>query len=145
MHQLTIKRTTQNSSGARPRAGRRCWLSPVAACLGTVPGLAALADPPGRSSYIYDADGNQLVRHDPDSTTLYLPGEELTYNTTTQTVTGTRYYTINGEMARRSTRLPRSTRRPRSLCRRISVRHVESLGGRYRQRALRGVGPGGRR
>jgi len=31
------------------------------------------------SSYRYDADGNQLIRHDPSThlSTLYLPGEEL--------------------------------------------------------------------
>ncbi|UIJ63813.1 hypothetical protein LWP59_10605 [Amycolatopsis acidiphila] len=59
--------------------------------------LASVAAPAGTTSYVYDADGNELVRHDPGSTTLYLPGEELTYNTSTATVTGTRYYQINDQ------------------------------------------------
>ncbi|MTD56099.1 RHS repeat-associated core domain-containing protein [Amycolatopsis pithecellobii] len=60
--------------------------------------LATDTTPAGATSYVYDADGNQLVRHDPGSTTLYLPGEELTRNTTTGTVTGTRYYTFNNQV-----------------------------------------------
>jgi RHS repeat-associated protein len=51
----------------------------------------------GATSYVYDADGNVLVRHDPGSSTLYLPGEELTYNAGTKAATGTRYYTFNGQ------------------------------------------------
>ncbi|WP_280725004.1 polymorphic toxin-type HINT domain-containing protein [Kitasatospora sp. MAA4] len=46
----------------------------------------------GSTSYVYDADGNQLVRHDPGSTTVNIGSDELTYNTTTKTLTGTRYY-----------------------------------------------------
>jgi RHS repeat-associated protein len=46
----------------------------------------------GVTSYVYDASGNELVRHDPDTTTLYLPGEELVRNNATGAVTGTRYY-----------------------------------------------------
>jgi RHS repeat-associated protein len=51
----------------------------------------------GTSSYVYDADGNELLVTDPGSSTLYLPGEELTYNATAKQVTGTRYYTVNGQ------------------------------------------------
>jgi RHS repeat-associated protein len=51
----------------------------------------------GATSYVYDADGHVLVRHDPGSSTLYLPGEELTYNAGTKAVTGTRYYAFNGQ------------------------------------------------
>ncbi|REH30682.1 RHS repeat-associated protein [Kutzneria buriramensis] len=50
----------------------------------------------GASSYVYDADGNVLIRRDPGSSTLYLPGEELKYNTTPKNVVGTRYYGIGG-------------------------------------------------
>lgn len=50
----------------------------------------------GTSTYVYDADGNLLIRHDKGSTTLFLPGEELTYNATLATVTGTRYYSFGG-------------------------------------------------
>ncbi|WAL63775.1 hypothetical protein ORV05_22570 [Amycolatopsis cynarae] len=59
--------------------------------------LATDTTPAGATSYVYDADGNQLVRHDPGSTTLFLPMEELTYNNTSQTIIGTRFYAINGQ------------------------------------------------
>lgn len=49
----------------------------------------------GTTKYVYDADGNQLIRRDPGSTTLYLPGQEVTRHTN-GTVTGCRYYTHNG-------------------------------------------------
>ncbi|HKD96519.1 MAG TPA: RHS repeat-associated core domain-containing protein, partial [Micromonosporaceae bacterium] len=42
------------------------------------------------TAYRYDADGNQLLRQDGSTTTLYLPGEEL--DATGGTVTATRYY-----------------------------------------------------
>jgi RHS repeat-associated protein len=51
----------------------------------------------GQSTYIYDADGNQLLTEDPTSTTLYLPDEQLTYSTASQTVSGTRYYSVNNQ------------------------------------------------
>jgi RHS repeat-associated protein len=47
------------------------------------------------TTYTYDAGGNLLLTADPAATTLYLPDEELSLNTATGTVTGTRYYTIN--------------------------------------------------
>ena len=57
---------------------------------------ATITGPGGTTGYINDAQGNLLIRHDPNSTTIYLPGEELTRNKTTGTITGTRYYTFNG-------------------------------------------------
>jgi RHS repeat-associated protein len=48
------------------------------------------------TSYTYDAGGNLLLTADPGTTTLYLPDEQLSLNTATGTVTGTRFYTING-------------------------------------------------
>ena len=48
------------------------------------------------TNYIYDADGTLLLTADPGTTTLYLPDEELSLNTGTGTVTGTRYYGIGG-------------------------------------------------
>ncbi|WBP84602.1 ricin-type beta-trefoil lectin domain protein [Kitasatospora cathayae] len=48
------------------------------------------------TGYVYDADGNQLVRHDPGKTTITLGGDELVYNTTTKSTTGVRYYQIPG-------------------------------------------------
>ncbi|XVV06037.1 RHS repeat domain-containing protein [Actinosynnema sp. CA-248983] len=58
--------------------------------------LKSVTGPGGTTSYVYDADGGQLVRRDPGTTTLFLPGQELTRNNTTGVVTGTRYYTHNG-------------------------------------------------
>ena len=57
---------------------------------------ASVAGPSGTSSYVNDANGNQLVRHDPGSTTVYLPGEELTRTTSSGTIKGTRYYSLGG-------------------------------------------------
>jgi RHS repeat-associated protein len=48
------------------------------------------------TSYVYDADGTLLLAADPGTTTLYLPDEELSLNTDTGTVTGTRYYSLGG-------------------------------------------------
>ena len=46
------------------------------------------------TSYVYTADGDQILRREPGATTLYLPGMELRLDTTTATVTGTRYCQI---------------------------------------------------
>jgi RHS repeat-associated protein len=48
------------------------------------------------SSYVYDAAGRLLLQKDPGSTTLYLPGEQITLNTTTGAITGTRFYPLPG-------------------------------------------------
>jgi len=48
------------------------------------------------TTYIYDADGKLLLTADPGTTTLYISDEELSLNTSTGTVTGTRSYSING-------------------------------------------------
>lgn len=46
---------------------------------------------------VYDADGNRLVRRQGTSVTAYLPGgEELTLNTSTQTLSAKRYYSFAG-------------------------------------------------
>ncbi|MEV7523732.1 RHS repeat-associated core domain-containing protein [Streptomyces sp. NPDC091371] len=58
--------------------------------------LATATTAVGTSTYLYDADGNRLLRKDPGKTTLYLGSNELTLNTTTNTVTGTRYYATPG-------------------------------------------------
>jgi RHS repeat-associated protein len=50
----------------------------------------------GNTSYIYDADGNLLLQKDPGTTTLYLPGEQITLNTTAGTTTGVRYHPLPG-------------------------------------------------
>src|SRR5215472_18609201 len=49
------------------------------------------------ASYVYDASGKLLIQSDPGSVTLYLPDAQLVLHTSgTQTVTGTRYYTLGG-------------------------------------------------
>lgn len=50
------------------------------------------------TTYTYDADGNQLLRTDPDGkTTLYLPGQEVTYDPAgSGTTAGTRYIPLPG-------------------------------------------------
>jgi RHS repeat-associated protein len=52
-------------------------------------GLLAAA---GDSSYVYDADGRQLLRRDPGSVTLFVGNGELRLDTATGTKKGTRYY-----------------------------------------------------
>ena len=49
------------------------------------------------TTQVNDADGNQLITRDSatDTNTLYLPGEQLAYNTSTKASVGTRYYTFN--------------------------------------------------
>ncbi len=50
----------------------------------------------GDSSYVYDANGNLLLQKDPGKTILYLPGQQLTLDTTTKSVTGTRIIDLPG-------------------------------------------------
>ncbi|MCF0092487.1 tRNA(Glu)-specific nuclease WapA [Micromonospora sp. MH99] len=56
----------------------------------------------GNSSFLYDADGNLLIQKDPGVTTLYLPGQQITLNTATQALSGTRYYELPGAVAYRT-------------------------------------------
>ena len=61
----------------------------------------ALRRPPisaagGTVSYVYDADGNQVLRRDGGVKTLYLPGQEITYTTATGATKVTKYYSHNG-------------------------------------------------
>ncbi|MFG1891080.1 RHS repeat-associated core domain-containing protein [Micromonospora sp. NPDC049051] len=58
--------------------------------------LETSTDATGQTRYIYDADGNRLVRRDPAGRTLYLPGQEIRYNTASGTTTCTRYYGFAG-------------------------------------------------
>ena len=48
----------------------------------------------GSTSYVYDADGNELTETNSSGTTLFLPGEQLTLSG--GTTTGMRYYTFGG-------------------------------------------------
>jgi RHS repeat-associated protein len=52
----------------------------------------------GSTGYVYDASGNLVMQSDPGAVTLYLPDEQVVYNTATQAVTATRYYSINGQV-----------------------------------------------
>src|SRR5688500_12228725 len=60
--------------------------------------LETSTDNTGETQYIYDADGNRLVRRDSTGRTLYLPGQEIRYTTNTDTTTCTRYYTFAGSV-----------------------------------------------
>lgn len=50
----------------------------------------------GTSNFIYDADGELLLQKDQGQTILYLPGQQITLNTSTNTATGVRYYPLPG-------------------------------------------------
>ncbi|MEU6232408.1 RHS repeat-associated core domain-containing protein [Kitasatospora sp. NPDC047058] len=59
--------------------------------------LASLTQGTATTTYVYDADGNQLVRRNPGKVTVNLGGgDELTYDTYNRTSTGARYYAIPG-------------------------------------------------
>lgn len=49
------------------------------------------------TEFVYDADGNRLLRKDPATVTLYLPGQEVALSKTTQNTACTRYYTHAGD------------------------------------------------
>jgi RHS repeat-associated protein len=50
------------------------------------------------TSFIYDAEGDRLIRRDPDGTTLYLDGQELRLNVEGGNPTVTRYYSHGGRV-----------------------------------------------
>ncbi|MFI6446750.1 polymorphic toxin-type HINT domain-containing protein [Kitasatospora sp. NPDC050543] len=58
--------------------------------------VATLTQGSETTTFVYDADGNQLIRRNPGKTTINLDGDELTYDTNSKTLTGTRYYLIPG-------------------------------------------------
>ncbi|MFI5648112.1 ricin-type beta-trefoil lectin domain protein [Kitasatospora sp. NPDC051705] len=65
-------------------------------CGSTVPAGQKWSAPSQTTSYVYDADGNQLVRRNPGKTTVNLAGDELVYDSVAKTLTGTRYYPVPG-------------------------------------------------
>ncbi|MEW2487894.1 ricin-type beta-trefoil lectin domain protein [Streptomyces sp. NPDC048411] len=69
-------------------------------CATTVPAGQKWTVPDTTTTYVYDADGNQLVRRTPGKTTISLGTDELTVDTASanKTQTGTRYYPIPGGM-----------------------------------------------
>ena len=58
--------------------------------------LASDTTASGSSSYVYDANGNLVIRRDPGQTTMFFGDEQIMLNTTTNTLTATRYYSIGG-------------------------------------------------
>ncbi|MET7300186.1 RHS repeat-associated core domain-containing protein [Embleya sp. NPDC005575] len=59
--------------------------------------LASVATTNGTSEYVYDADGNRIIRREAGKSTLYLGTDELTTNTNgSGPVVGTRYYPTAG-------------------------------------------------
>ncbi|WP_331773367.1 polymorphic toxin-type HINT domain-containing protein (plasmid) [Embleya sp. NBC_00888] len=62
--------------------------------------LAKVASATGSSDYLYDADGQRIIRREAGKTTLYLGSDELTTNTDQSgPVVGTRYYPTAGGAA----------------------------------------------
>ncbi|MFV2198614.1 hypothetical protein [Nocardiopsis sp. LOL_012] len=49
-----------------------------------------------QTSYVYDADGQRLIRHAQDASTLYLPGMELRLDRQTLVEEATRFYSFAG-------------------------------------------------
>lgn len=68
--------------------------------------LSKLSAQSGDTNYIYDADGNLLLRKSPKKTTLFVGSQEITVDTTsgTKVVSAQRHYSIGGkDVAVRST------------------------------------------
>ncbi|MGW6709699.1 restriction endonuclease fold toxin [Streptomyces sp. NPDC054956] len=65
-------------------------------CGTTVPAGQKWTTADESTTYIYDASGNQLIQRNPGKTTIRLGADELTYDTATKALTGTRYYPIPG-------------------------------------------------
>jgi RHS repeat-associated protein len=57
--------------------------------------LNSVSDSARTTTFVYDADGNRLIRRDPAGKTLYLPNQELRYDTATGVKTCTRYYVFD--------------------------------------------------
>ncbi|MGW2965252.1 RHS repeat-associated core domain-containing protein [Streptomyces sp. NPDC001220] len=55
------------------------------------------------TKFLYDAEGTRILKREPTGTTLYLPGgQELTLTKSTGTLAGTRYYSVPGGSAIRT-------------------------------------------
>ncbi|SMD27516.1 RHS repeat-associated core domain-containing protein [Kibdelosporangium aridum] len=50
------------------------------------------------TSFVHDAEGDRLIRRDPEGTTLYLDGQELRLNVSGGNPTATRYYSHGGRI-----------------------------------------------
>ncbi|MGK4593560.1 RHS repeat-associated core domain-containing protein [Amycolatopsis sp. w19] len=58
--------------------------------------LEKVADGDAATSFVYDADGERLIRRDPTGTTLYLGQQEVRLDKASGNATTTRYYTHGG-------------------------------------------------
>ncbi|MBC3844499.1 hypothetical protein GXW82_43240 [Streptacidiphilus sp. 4-A2] len=58
--------------------------------------IASDATSAGTTSYLYDADGNLVLCTDPNQATLYVGDAQVVENLSSQSLTGTRYYTVAG-------------------------------------------------
>jgi len=64
--------------------------------------LAELVDGSEQHEFVYGADGDRIIRRDGSGKTLYLPGMEIRYTTSTGTKSATRYYSyVDGVFAMR--------------------------------------------
>ncbi|MGW5134182.1 RHS repeat-associated core domain-containing protein [Streptomyces sp. NPDC004135] len=64
--------------------------------------LTRLTEGAKSTDYLYDANGELLIRRGPDKTVLYLAGQELHYNTTAKKFTAQRYYASGNATAVRT-------------------------------------------
>ncbi|MFF3840442.1 ricin-type beta-trefoil lectin domain protein [Streptomyces sp. NPDC001930] len=65
-------------------------------CATTVPAGQKWTVPDTTTTYLYDADGQLLIRRNPATTTLTLGNDELTVDNATKARTGIRYYPVPG-------------------------------------------------
>ncbi|GAA2000176.1 hypothetical protein GCM10009799_29350 [Nocardiopsis rhodophaea] len=59
--------------------------------------LEKVGNGPGETSYVYDADGQRLLRREGPVTTLYLPGQEISWTAGEEKTEATRFYQHAGE------------------------------------------------
>ncbi|MCD7444194.1 Rhs family-like protein [Streptomyces lincolnensis] len=87
----TTKRTVDNT--AAPGTGPEVDPTPQILSWDVEGHLEQVEKGSEKTSYVYDAGGNRLIRRDPSGTTLYLPGTEIKLGKDGAVAKGTRYYT----------------------------------------------------
>lgn len=60
--------------------------------------LASVTRDGARTSFVYTADGERLLKRDPGGLTLYLANQEVRLVSGSSTPTGSRYYTLGGDL-----------------------------------------------
>ncbi|MGW8768540.1 ricin-type beta-trefoil lectin domain protein [Streptomyces sp. NPDC055815] len=68
----------------------------LADCVPTPPAGQKWTVPDKTSTYVYDADGNQLVRRSPGKTVVNLGTDQVVYDSAAKTLTGVRSYPVPG-------------------------------------------------